>query len=64
MSNSKITSRRRNALTRLEAQLVTGTKPEKIEGKTTANRIPLTEGNIKRINAEILTLSTPKKKAT
>jgi len=54
--------RRQGALGRLEAQLKAGTKPEKINGKTTANMIPLTEGDKKRIAKEIESLSNPKKK--
>ena len=54
--------RRKNAKTVLEEQLVRGTKPEKINGKTTSKMIPLTEGDKKRINKEIETLSKTKKK--
>jgi len=54
--------RRKNAKTVLEEQLVRGTKPEKVNGKTTSKMIPLTEGDKKRINKEIETLSKAKKK--
>jgi len=54
--------RRKNAKIVLEEQLVRGTKPEKINGKTTSKMIPLTEGDKKRINKEIETLSKTKKK--
>jgi len=45
--------RRRSALTLFDEQLKRGTKPEKVEGKTTAKMIPLTEIDKKRINKEI-----------
>ena len=54
--------RRKNAKIVLEEQLVRGTKPEKINGKTTSKMIPLTEGDKKRINKEIEILSKTKKK--
>lgn len=57
-----IRTRRAGALQRLEAQLSHGNKPEKINGKTTSNMIPLTEGDKKRIAREIETLKNPKKK--
>ncbi len=54
--------RREGAKKQLEAQLKRGTKPEKINGKTTSNMIPLTPADIKRINNEIEILSQPRKK--
>ena len=57
-----IKSRRAGALERLETQLKLGSKPEKINGKTTANLISLTDGDKKRITKEIESLSNPKKK--
>jgi len=54
--------RRKNAKIVLEEQLVRGTKPEKVNGKTNTNMVPLTEGDKKRINKEIESLSKPKKK--
>lgn len=45
--------RRNSALQLLEEQLKNGTKPEKVEGKTTTTMIPLTENDKKRINKEI-----------
>jgi hypothetical protein len=45
--------RREAAKKMLEAQLLRGTKPEKINGKTTANMIPLLTADIARINREI-----------
>lgn len=45
--------RRRSALALFDEQLKRGTKPEKVEGKTTAKMIPLTEIDKKRINKEI-----------
>jgi len=59
-----IKSRRDRAKKMLEAQLQRGTKPEKINGKTTANIIPLTEFDRKRINKEIDILNNPKKKTS
>jgi hypothetical protein len=53
--------RRENAKKVLEAQLVRGTKPEKINGKTTTNIIPLTTGDITRINREIEAINNKKK---
>jgi len=57
-----IKMRRESAKQRLEAQLKRGTKPEKINGKTTANMIPLTTGDITRINRELDAINNPKKK--
>ena len=54
--------RRASAKARLEAQLKRGTKPEKINGKTTSNMIPLTPADITRINREIEAINNPKKK--
>ena len=54
--------RRESAKSRLEAQLKRGTKPEKVDGKTTTNMIPLTTGDITRINREIEAINNPKKK--
>jgi hypothetical protein len=48
----------------LEAQLKRGTKPEKINGKTTKTLIPLTPADITRINAKIEVVTNPKKKTT
>jgi len=48
--------RRKGALELLEAQLVKGTKPEKIDGRTSDKNIPLSEIDIKRIKKEIETL--------
>lgn len=45
--------RRTGALERLNAQLTAGTKPEKVNGKTTKKLIPLTEGDKNRIGKEI-----------
>ena len=55
--------RRESAKKMLEAQLLRGTKPEKINGKTnSANMIALTPIEIARINREIEAINTPKKK--
>jgi len=57
-----IKMRREGAKKVLEAQLKRGTKPEKINGKTTDKMIPLSPADIKRINNEIEILSQPRKK--
>jgi len=57
----KVENRRKNAKAVLEEQLVRGTKPEKVNGKTTSKMIPLTEGDKKRIKMEIEILSKTKK---
>jgi len=57
-----IKSRRDRAKKMLEAQLLRGTKPEKINGKTTSKMIPLTNADITRINKEIDALNNVKKK--
>jgi hypothetical protein len=49
--------RRNSALEQLEAQLKTGLKPEKNDGKTTTKKIPLTDGDKKRINNQIEVLN-------
>ena len=56
-----VENRRKNANTVLEEQLKRGTKPEKVNGKTTSTMVPLTEGDKKRINKEIEILNKPKK---
>jgi hypothetical protein len=57
-----IKMRREGAKKLLEAQLIRGTKREKINGKTTDNFIPLTTGDITRINRELEAINNPKKK--
>ena len=54
--------RRASAKKMLEAQLLRGTKPEKINKKTTAKMIPLLPADITRINREIEAINNPKKK--
>jgi hypothetical protein len=54
--------RRESAKRLLEAQLLRGTKPEKINKKTTSNMIPLTPADITRINKEIEAINNPKSK--
>jgi len=56
--------RRENAKKMLEAQLKRGTKPEKVDGKTTRNMIPLTDANRKRIEREIENINNKKSKTT
>lgn len=56
-----IKMRRESAKRMLEAQLKRGTKPEKIDGKTTNNQIPLTTTDIARINREIEAINSKKK---
>lgn len=57
-----IRTRRASAKLLLEAQLERNTKPEKVNGKTTSNMIPLTEKDKIRINKEIEAINNPKKK--
>jgi len=45
--------RRESAKKRLEAQLLSGKKPEKINGKTTSKLVALNESDRKRINEQI-----------
>lgn len=62
---SKLVERRRaNAKEYLEAQLLKGTKPEKVNRKTTSKMIPLTEGDKTRIKKDIEILSKPRAKKT
>ena len=62
---SKLIERRRNnAKDYLEAQLKRGTKPEKVNKKTTSKMIPLTEGDKTRIKKDIEILSKPRGKKT
>jgi hypothetical protein len=56
--------RREGAKERLEAQLKAGTKPEKVNGRTTSKVVQLTEADKKRINSEIDAINNPKKKTT
>jgi hypothetical protein len=56
-----IKMRRESAKRLLEAQLKRGTKPEKINGKTTSNMVALTPADIARINREIEAINNPKK---
>jgi len=53
--------RRESARKQFEAQLKRGTKPEKVNGKTTNNMIALTPADITRINREIERIETKKK---
>jgi hypothetical protein len=50
--------RQQSALARLQQQLQVGTKPEKIEGRTTGNQVPLTSTDKARIEREITSLSS------
>ncbi len=45
--------RTERSIKRLEEQLNSGVKPEKVDGKTTNNRIPLTDKDRTRIETEI-----------
>jgi len=49
--------RQQRALARLQQQLKVGTKPEKIDGRTTGNQVPLTDKDRVRIEREISNLS-------
>ena len=53
--------RRESAKKMLEAQLLRGTKPEKINKKTTSNMVALTPVDITRINREIDAINNKKK---
>jgi len=53
---SKI-ERQQTALVKLQQQLQVSTKPEKIDGKTTGNQVPLTDKDKVRIEKEIKVLS-------
>ena len=52
MKNGR-TERRQGALSRLEAQLKSGKKPEKVKGKSTGKMVELGDNDKKRINKEI-----------
>jgi len=56
-----IKMRRESAKKQLEAQLKSGKKPEKIDGKTTSKMVALTDADKTRINREIDVLNNPKK---
>lgn len=47
-----------SALERLEKQLQSGVKPEKLEGQGTSLNVPLSEKDVKRIKGEIQTLKS------
>lgn len=53
-----LTKRRKTALEALENQLAGKTKPEKIDGKTTENRVELTDTDIERIKKQIAVLKS------
>ena len=57
-----INMRRHNAMKMREEQLRDGTKPEKVNKKTTNKKVPLTQGDITRITKEIEVLGNPRKK--
>jgi hypothetical protein len=57
-----IKMRRQRVANTLAAQLVRGTKPEKINGKTTSKMIELSESDKKRIAHELEVLNNPKNK--
>lgn len=54
--------RRQRVASMLTAQLERGTKPEKINGKTTSKMVSLSDADKTRINREILAINNPKKK--
>jgi|AntRauTorcE11897_2_1112592.scaffolds.fasta_scaffold128144_2 hypothetical protein len=54
--NVNKTTRRESALARLQAQLKSGKKPQKVEGKDTGKKTELTENDSKRIQKEITVL--------
>jgi len=55
-----IKMRQQSAKAMLEAQLKRGTKPEKINGKTTSNMVALTDADRKRIEKEIDNINNKK----
>jgi hypothetical protein len=57
-----VNMRRYNAKKLREEQLARGTKPEKINKKTTNRMVPLTQRDIARITKEIEVLGNPRKK--
>ena len=57
MIMTKVEERQQRALARLQQQLQVSTKPEKINGKTTGNQVPLTSTDKARIEKEINILS-------
>ena len=54
--NSKFQRRRIAAKSRLQKQLELGTKPLKVNGKTTNELVSLTDSDISRIKSEISVL--------
>jgi len=60
MKTGAITSRRETAKKLLETQLKRGTKPEKIDGKTTNKMVQLSPSDITRITKELDRLNNPK----
>ena len=62
-NTTKHRARRESAKRLLEEQLKRGTKPEKIDGKTTSIMIPLSESDKTRIKREIDGLNNPQKKS-
>ncbi len=53
MAKKNANARRAGALERLKAQLKSGVKPEKVDGKTTNNTVMLTTTDEHRINSLI-----------
>jgi hypothetical protein len=53
-------SRRERAKKMLEEQLSRGTKPEKVNNKTTSKMIPLTGKDVERIKKEIENINAKK----
>lgn len=54
--DSKLNIRRVKALQRLEAQIKSGVKPLKLDGKTTNKTENLNEKDLKKIESQIATL--------
>lgn len=54
---SKSILRRASVIKRLEAQLKSGVKPVKVDGRTRQETVELTETDVKRIRKEIETLN-------
>jgi len=53
MATVKKQDRQRRVLETLEKTLKSGLRAEKIDGKTTGNKIPQTEADVKRLKKEI-----------
>jgi hypothetical protein len=53
MAKKNVTPRRERTLERFNTQLLSGVKPEKVNGKTTNNLVSLTPEDVLRINKQV-----------